>query len=925
MAFTEGYKQPSGTFFDATEPMRFLRLQNFASAASSTSSLLLYSGSAPPLSNSAFRFVYYHYDEWLTKSSGWKQNGINITSGLLDWMRSGEPLTWYYYDQGPSGNFIRKLLKNVSYPYDDITTVPSGGYPINFSGIPALDSSLRSLSVGTAEKFPWYQSAGLIEQCQTAFSGMFANPIANSVHPYFNGGISPLLSNIPVPQIPQNIALQLNNLTLKPTTWLDDKYSGNGIPSGFPYGGGSGQSYIVIRSSGQTPILDMAQQINYPKEYISNISAIVKSSPAGGTPNSGCKIPWNNGGQGNAAFYPADNDLWYSALYFGFMAPSSLSISLSGSVPSYIFPGVEYDFLGNQRNISFVASPTLTSTLYNYDDNWNQTSLWSLSASITGNNFNYNINSSGYYLNVTTSFGSEYNLTNSLQASGYLPNTSINTFQRYYDQNTIVSVPAFPTSAGTRNFLLTNKISWYLSKFNQPVCSTVDPAGGTCYSTVIKGYPSGFSIDPNSLNLKINDVNIPTSTISSGKSTDVGFTVFYPSIPDPKYGCYTIISGWATVKYTLPSYVACGFTAISQCTRGPDNVGVITKPACDANFNYTNCAAGNGCDVNQGCYLFYESFCVSQCCTALPCGLQGPCALFSSYCVNRQIQPVLANNLKCGCTNFFPYNAGVGCVSCGPNGVGAPACANYTSPTYYTFVGNGINFTVQNPCGFQVLQGSLPCIPNYNNCNAWDTTQQQQKIFIPGVFAGGLCNLLDIWQNLTLTLNAQTDIVPTLIPDNIQCTYPILTACQQAKNWGCGQYDWQGNPAPGKVGPGNLLISSLPLTTINPIGYCYGPGCNASSGFKVNTWTDKVMTDANKTVSIDEIDVEVLVRKPDGSQETVSFTIGGVSTALSPIISVGPGVPACDGVVCSGLYSAPVSITGGGGGIQPGDVGLNPP
>src|SRR5512146_2717345 len=147
-----GYQEPSGVFYSEMEPMRFLRLINFANSNNQTTDSLLTKNTTSfnenNLSQSAYRFKYYHYDEWQSQIAA--LSGVsNVASGILNWMRTQEPLYWYYYDLGGSGNFTRRIIKNVSFPFDDISTIPAGDDPINYS-FPLINSSGNRILEGAS-------------------------------------------------------------------------------------------------------------------------------------------------------------------------------------------------------------------------------------------------------------------------------------------------------------------------------------------------------------------------------------------------------------------------------------------------------------------------------------------------------------------------------------------------------------------------------------------------------------------------------------------------------------------------------------------------------------------------------------------------------------------------------------------------------
>lgn len=900
-----GYQVASGVFFDQDEPFRFLRPSNFVSPiGGNTSRLLAFSGSALPeraLSNSAWRFKYYHYDEWQSKVTTLTQlyhsNGLNISSGLLNWMRSEEPFVWYYYDLGAKGNYTRRLLKNVSFPFDDIS-VPSGSLPVNFSGLPPIESQETNLGLADAlvpylavEKLPWYQSAGLVKQVQDKFGAMFASPIANSVHP---ANVS--LSGVSVPAVALEYALSLNNLNLKPTDWLPAR------PTNVTRKGS------VLPGSGHyEPVLDMAQQVNYPVEYISNINNVITLNiPSSHSNFSFCDYHAGPTGGGS-------QDYFLSLLHFGFMEPTDIDIEVSANISPVVISGTKCDAFNNCTNVTWTYSPVLVAKLESYGDSSPPRGSSPLNGALPltsdGNTIGQIVGKTGSMSYTIKSSGSTYSTTGfdaPLDPTTFQPTGTVitnasgnilegfNSFIRVFDPLDTKNTAYFVHQ--TTNYRLTNQIGWTITAF-PPSCGIGDCFGLNNFpGDFINGGTPSFSIDPAAISISVNGVNVPAK--KEGKLLPSYTFLAIPLQPvapaSSKLECWDIIGGTITINYSGPSFLGCFY---QYDTAVPLKSGIkMCGAKCDEIAGPINCFCIDQCwfDKNK-CVSFTHSRCVSYVTTSF---INGNFIVSHSNCC----KPLPLNPVEVNLGGVFAGCPPDPCSVSSPNpfgsigilgDIGSDTGCTY-SKVYQWIIPGPTTVTVKNGCGFELFGAGValePWTKGSGTCNAW-TTFSYSKTFD---FRTGCNGNLNSWQDISVSasigVSAQCTMQPTEIWNWAKQQCDGGTPSATTITCGCGG-PWKKIPSPGsEMSASDFYTWTLPGTAANCDLGCCGDSVNEYCCFPCLPYQNQVcpcpsgtgnfiVTDAGQSVSIDSIDCNFVVQCPDGSQTNVNFSLGGVSVTV---------------------------------------------
>lgn len=252
---------------------------------------------SPYLSASAYRQLWYNYDDYRRILDDLVESGVDeyVRYTAVKEIVNREPIEWLYYDYGPSGNYVRRFFKNASYPFDATGIILDGEEPVNGyypELYPETGNSTWFRYVRLTDKdsrlLPYFQMHRLLRQFQYYFNEMLENPHITSFNPVFPGRyvdfpimsgehygftfasfnsdafvndfVDMKVSGIPIPQLDKATNLKLNNLNAKYEDWIDD----NDYASG-----------IIPRPSGSVFLLDMAQQVNWPLQYLRNMNCIV--------------------------------------------------------------------------------------------------------------------------------------------------------------------------------------------------------------------------------------------------------------------------------------------------------------------------------------------------------------------------------------------------------------------------------------------------------------------------------------------------------------------------------------------------------------------------------------------------------------------------------------------------------------------------
>jgi hypothetical protein len=482
-----GYREPTGVYFREFDPLRFLRPSVFHSVSAGTgiagSTAAMFDGNTSPQNITLAQNFYYWY-----RYNDFVNSADTTVSGFVQLARE-QPLDWRYMDNTPTGQYVRILRKSVCFPYNDIGILPDG---YSYRGAPTLlteNGNSPRLTQGDAIKLSWHQTDDLIGQIQLAFKDMFDNPRINSKHPSYTVPVSQFIeenrnqmhpiggtnnvifgeiygqhertSGIPVPEIPSNISLQLNNLALKPTGWLLNDSSPNLIPG-----------------SGRYPILDVAQQINTPYEYANNINCV------GRIPGPGLTYIGSTGiNDHKVHLTPSNMDLYRSLIHFNTIHPTSVSIQWNLSpIVSGTINGIVTDRFGNTKNL-----------LYRYQSNYYYQLINDFVQYLTGPTFGVNRgNPSGSHF---------------MPATGMV----IERFLRYYDNIADSSAAPF------NNIGMGGQFTNYLASFQtaywqcQQAWDLIYLSGDIGHGDILDlTIPTGTFVDEQTdSTLLINDISIP--------------------------------------------------------------------------------------------------------------------------------------------------------------------------------------------------------------------------------------------------------------------------------------------------------------------------------------------------------------------------------------------------------------------------------
>ena len=397
---TYGYREPSGVYFSEYEPGRFLGgyyRPNFTIPINLYKKFEFNLSNTSQLGGSAYRQIYYNLNDYANKilqsgvdppyatGTSFTQNIVGDcfeTTGLFNWLREKEQISWLYYDQGFSGNYTHKLYKSSAYPFDDIG---SGGENVNSTGIFGFtynegwgsftqqeSARYRFLSQETSLLMPFYQIVKILKTIVSGISYQCDNPVYNSGYPglllgggypglaggaseyrplKMHGGISIMsVSGIPTPALSPYILTQLNNMSLRPT--------------GFYPNWGTG---VVLPGSGFLPWLDLAQQANMPREYMTNHNIIYRmpilENSISGIEDAGHRV---NLGVSTRKIYTnfPTSDFLSTRIDFAFLQSGIYSVEFSGCGGSVIVSGISVDRFGNKAYTSqFSVKPVFYNNL----------------------------------------------------------------------------------------------------------------------------------------------------------------------------------------------------------------------------------------------------------------------------------------------------------------------------------------------------------------------------------------------------------------------------------------------------------------------------------------------------------------------------------------------------------------------------------